>query len=460
VTESKYNLGESIYALASRLWPINRSIMGEGVRETLRIVKEFLPSLSIHEVPSGSQVFDWTIPNEWHVREAWIEGPDGRRVVDFSVNNLHLVSYSAPTNITLDLEELQAHLHSIPEQPEAIPYITSYYSSRWGFCLSHRNRLSLKPGNYRVYIDATLAPGSLSYGELVIPGATAQEVFLSTYVCHPSMANNELSGPCVATYLAKWLETLPNRRYTYRIIFIPETIGSITYLSRNLAQLKQNVIAGFNITCVGDDQCYSYLPSRAGDTLSDRAALHVLKYFAPSFKQYSYLDRGSDERQYCAPGIDLPVASIMRSKYSEYPEYHTSLDDLSLISPKGLEGGFTALRLAIEVIENNCKPIATMLGEPHLGKRGLYPTLGTKYISEEVRLMMDLLAYSDGTHTLLDIANIIKAPMWKLLPILNRLNECDLLQNLVSSEAAVSQTHFASPKSCGGSGCKGLPKTL
>lgn len=438
MTDFKSNLGQSIYDLANRLWPINRSIMGDGVRKTLNIIKELLPSLVIHEVPSGSQVFDWTIPNEWHVREAWIEGPDGRRIVDFSEHNLCLVSYSVPVNATLDLEALQTHLYSIPEQPEAIPYITSYYSSRWGFCLRHRDRLNLKPGNYRVCIDATFAPGSLSYGELVIPGTTAQEIFLSTYICHPSMANNELSGPCVATYLAKWLKTLSDRRYTYRLIFIPETIGSITYLSRNLVHLKKYVIAGFNITCVGDDRCYSYLPSRAGNTLSDRAALHVLKYFAPGFKRYSYLERGSDERQYCAPGIDLPIASIMRSKYCEYPEYHTSLDDLSLISPKGLEGGFTALRMAIEAIESNCKPMATVLGEPHLGKRGLYPTLGTKHTSEEVRLMMDLLAYSDGTHTLLDIADIIKAPVWELLPILNRLNECNLLRDLDSPEAAVS----------------------
>lgn len=231
MTELKNNLGQAMHGLAARLWPINRSVMGEGVRETLRILRELLPSLTIYEVPSGTQVFDWIIPNEWNVREAWIEGPDGKRIVDFENHNLHLVSYSLPVNLTLSLEELQAHLHSLPDQPEAIPYITSYYSPHWGFCMRHRDRMQLKPGNYHVYIDATLAPGSLTYGELVIPGGTAQEIFLSTYVCHPSMANNELSGPCVATYLARWLCELPNRRYTYRMVFIPETIGSITYLS-------------------------------------------------------------------------------------------------------------------------------------------------------------------------------------------------------------------------------------
>jgi aminopeptidase-like protein len=413
--------------------------MGEGVRQTLRILRELLPSLNIYEVPSGTQVFDWVIPNEWNVREAWIEGPDGRRVVDFAEHNLHLVSYSVPVNTMLSLEELQAHLHSLPDQPEAIPYITSYYSTQWGFCLRHCDRLQLKPGNYRVHIDSTLEPGSLTYGELLIPGETAQEVFLSTYVCHPSMANNELSGPCVATYLAKWLGELPKRRYTYRIVFIPETIGSITYLSRNLEYLKQQVIAGFNITCIGDNRCYSYLPSRSGDTLSDRAALHVLKYFAPDFKRYNYLDRGSDERQYCAPGIDLPIASIMRSKYSAYPEYHTSLDDLSLVTPDGLEGGFMALRKAIEVIECNLRPVVTMLCEPQLGKRGLYPTLSTKSTGDEVRVMMDMIAYCDGIHTLLDIAEIIKAPMWELLPIYAKLAKCGLLRDLDSTDGALKK---------------------
>ncbi len=424
------NIGESIFSLVKRLWPLNRSLTGNGVRETLHELRALLPNLQIHEVPSGTKVFDWTVPNEWNVREAWIEGPDGRRVLDFAENNLHLVSYSIPIDATLSLEELQEHLYSLPDQPNAIPYVTSYYSPHWGFCLRHSDRQKLKPGSYRAYVDATLAPGFLTYGELVIPGETGKEVFLSTYICHPSMANNELSGPCVTAYLAKWLNELPKCRYTYRVVFIPETIGSITYLSQNLDHLKQHVIAGFNVTCVGDDRCYSYLPSRAGDTFSDRVAMHVLKHIAPDFKRYSYLDRGSDERQYCAPGVDLPVATIMRSKYGEYPEYHTSLDDLTLVSPDGLEGGFTVLRKAIEVIEHNCTPQVTVLGEPQLGKRGLYPTLSTKSSSEKMRVMMDLIAFSDGTHSLLDIAEICQVPMWELVPIYQKLREHELLVDL------------------------------
>lgn len=427
------HIGEAMYALATRLWPINRSTTGDGVRETLRVLKELLPGLTLHEVPSGTRAFDWTVPNEWNVREAWVEGPDGNRVVDFAEHNLHLMGYSIPVDTVMDLEELQGYLYSIPGQPTAIPYVTSCYSERWGFCLRHEDRLRLKPGNYRVYIDTTLAPGFLTYGELIFPGETENEVFLSTYICHPSMANNELSGPCVVTYLGKWLSELPKRRYTYRIVFVPETIGSLTYLSRNIEYLRKHIIAGFNVSCIGDDRLYSYLPSRLGNTLSDNAALHVLKHLAPNFKRYSYLDRGSDERQYCAPGIDLPIATITRSKYGDYPEYHTSLDDLTLVSAKGLWGGYTVLRRAIETVEHNVVPRVTVLGEPQLGRRGLYPTLSnlsTKAARDSLkslRTMMNLIAYCDGAHSLLDIAEIIGVPMWELDPICEKLAAHDLI---------------------------------
>jgi aminopeptidase-like protein len=421
MSSSAFKIGESIHALATRLWPINRSLTGDGVRETLGVLKKLLPDLRVHEVPSGTKVFDWEIPEEWNAREAWIEGPDGRRIVDFSEHNLHLVGYSIPVDMTLSLEELQPHLHSLPELPEAIPYVTSYYSRQWGFCLPHRDRLNLKPGNYRVYIDATLATGSLTYGELVIRGETDDEVFLSTNICHPSMGNNELSGPCVTAYLGKWLSELPKLRYTYRIIFIPETIGSITYLSKNLDHLRQHVVAGFNVVCIGDSRCYSYLASRAGNTLSDEVALHVLKHIAPDFKSYSYLDRGSDERQYCAPGVDLPIATIMRSKYLKYPEYHTSLDNLSFINSEGLEGGFKVLQQAIKAIEFNCVPMVNVLAEPHLSKYGLYPKLSTLSSHDLVKPMMNLIAYSDGKHSLLDIAQILEVPIWELVPICQNL---------------------------------------
>ncbi len=422
-----------MYQWAKDLYPICRSITGAGVRETLSYIGNILPGLKIHEVASGTQVFDWTVPNEWSIREAFVKDEFGNKVIDFKKHNLHVVGYSVPVDEIMNLDELQAHLHSIPSQPDAIPYVTSYYSPRWGFCLTHNERLKLKTGNYHVYIDSTIDAGSLTYGELVIPGDSNEEIFLSTYVCHPSMANNELSGPCVTTYLAKWLSELKSRRYTYRIIFIPETIGSITYLSKNLTHLKRHVIAGFNVTCIGDDRAYSYLPSRNGRTLSDQAALHVLKHLAPNFKKYSFLDRGSDERQYCAPGVDLPIASIMRSKYCDYPEYHTSLDDLTFISPSGLEGGYSAIQKTIAVIEGNLIPQLNVICEPQLGKRGLYPLLSSKDRDSNVKIMMNVLAYCDGTNTLLDIAEIIHENMEVVVKIYQSLKNHGLVFEVTKS---------------------------
>jgi len=419
-----------MYSHVQRLFPICRSITGSGVRETLSYLGDVLPGLGVYEVPSGTKAFDWTVPDEWNIYDAYIANEDGSRIIDFKDHNLHVVGYSEPIDIWLDKDELDQHFYSLPDQPDAIPYVTSYYERRWGFCLSHNKRLSIPSGKYHAVIDSELKPGSLTYGELILPGKEACEVLLSTYICHPSMANNELSGPVVTTALAQWLENLEDRRYTYRIIFIPETIGSILYLSRNLTHLKNNVIAGFNITCIGDNRCYSYLPSRQGNTLSDLTACHVLKYIDSHFKRYTWLDRGSDERQYCAPGVDLPIATIMRSKYGEYPEYHTSLDDLNLVTPNGLEGGFRALRQTIEVIENNGYFRTKVLGEPQLGKRGLYPTISTKKSGKSVKNMMDLISYCDGSLSLLEIADIIHEPFWELLPIVDRLVSHGVLERL------------------------------
>ena len=421
-------VGAQMHDWARDLFPICRSLTGDGVRATLNYIKNLLPDLQIVSVPSGTQAFDWTVPDEWTIRDAYVLDELGSRIIDFKMHNLHLVGYSESVDQYLDLEELNKHLYSLPNQPDAIPYITSYYARRWGFCLTHEQREQLKPGRYRAVIDSDLKPGVLNYAELVLPGQSEHEVMLSTYVCHPSMANNELSGPVVTLALARWLQSLDNRRYTYRIVFVPETIGSIVYLSRNIDHLKRQVKAGFNITCIGDDRCYSYLPSRAGDTLSDRAALHVLKHIDPEFKRYNWLDRGSDERQYCAPGIDLPIATIMRSKYGQYPEYHTSLDDLSLVRPEGLKGGFNALQQAILAVENNVCPKTTVLGEPQLGKRGLYPTLSTKESYEQVRAMMDLISYCDGRHDLIEIAELIGEPIWRLVDILKPLVSHGLIE--------------------------------
>ncbi|MDB9768779.1 DUF4910 domain-containing protein [Candidatus Pelagibacter ubique] len=421
-------IGNEIHQFAKELWPINRSITGEGVRETLKKISTHLTKLDIKSVPSGTKVFDWVIPPEWYVREAYIITPDRKKICDYSINNLHLVGYSIPFRGRMKLEELQKHLHSLPEQPNAIPYITSYYKERWGFCLTQEQRDLLKDGEYEVVVNSKLFEGQLNYGELVLPGESDQEIFLSTYICHPSMANNELSGPTVATYLAKWLSELKLRRYTYRLVFIPETIGSIAYLSKNYINLKKKVIAGFNISCVGDERSYSYLPSRNGNTISDKVAKHVLKWTDPDYVSYLWLNRGSDERQYCAPGIDLPIASILRTKYGQYPEYHTSLDNLDdVVTPKGLDGGYWALRRALGLLEKNRVYKIKVLCEPQLGKRGLYPNLSTKNTGEKVMKTLNFLSYCDGEHSLIDIAEKINIPAWDLYELIETLISHDLI---------------------------------
>lgn len=421
-------IGSEIHAFAQELWGINRSITGKGVRETLSRIKKHLANLEIKSVKSGTPVFDWTTPKEWSVQEAYLVTPGGKKICDFAINNLHLVGYSTPFRGKLTLDELQDHLYSLPDQPNAIPYITSYYKERWGFCISQKERDLLEDGLYEIVIDSQLFDGVLNYGELIIKGSTDEEVFISTYVCHPSMANNELSGPTVVTFLAKWLLSQEDQKYTYRIVFIPETIGSITYLSINSEALKRNVIAGFNVTCVGDDRAYSYLPSRDGNTTSDKIAKHVLKWIDPEYVSYRWLDRGSDERQYCAPGIDLPIASIMRTKYSMYPEYHTSLDDLvNVVTEKGLDGGYWALRRSIELIEKNKTYRVNCFCEPQMGKRGLYPSLSTKKSGEEVRQMMNLISYCDGKHSLLEIAEKIDAPCWELYHLVELLCQHEVI---------------------------------
>lgn len=382
----------------------------------------------VREVPSGTQVFDWSVPKEWNIRNAWIKDSKGNKILDFKDNNLHVVGYSLPVNKKVNLEELKTIIYTQPEQPDAIPYVTSYYKERYGFCMTQNQKNNLKEDNYHIFIDSELKDGSLTYGEIIIPGDSNKEVFLSTYVCHPSMANNELSGPAVAIYLAKWLKSLPIRRYTYRIIFIPETIGSITYLSQNLEHLKKRVIAGFNISCVGDNRTFSYVASRYGNTLADKVAKNVLRFYYPEYKEYSFLKRGSDERQYNAPGVDLPVCAICRSKYGEYPEYHTSKDNLDFISPEGLAGSFDVYKQCIIALENNYKYKVKVLCEPQLGKRGLYPTISQKGSSKVVKTMTDFIAYADGNNDLIDIGNIIGVPVEELVPIIKNLIDNDLIE--------------------------------
>lgn len=445
-----------MHNLLIKLFPICRSITGNGVRETLEIIKNDILPITLYEIPSGTKVFDWTIPKEWNICNAFVADESGNKIIDFKINNLHVVGYSVPIDTYVSLSELQEHLYSLPEQPNAIPYITSYYQERWGFCISHNERLKLKEGNYHVFIDSSLKNGNLTYAECIIPGETKEEIFLSTYICHPSMANNELSGPIVTSFIGKWLMSKP-RKYTYRLIFIPETIGSITYLSQNLQFLKKNVIAGFNVSCIGDERDYSYVASRYENTFADKIASHVLSTYYKHFTKYSFLNRGSDERQYCSPGVDLPLVTLSRSKYDTFPEYHTSLDDPVLVTPKGLLGGFEFLKKCIDVIENNEIPKEhnnnikkihkkqniieektlnnkkyriTCYGEPQLGKRGLYPSLGNSSSGSSISTMMDFIAYSDGTNNLNEIGKIIGKSVQELIPIIEKLLQEDLLEEI------------------------------
>jgi len=426
-------IGDEILAFAKELYPINRSLTGEGVRDTLRRVRKHLPNLQMHEVPSGSQAFDWTIPDEWEISEAFIEDPSGRRIVDFKNHNLHVVGYSTPVDTELTLAELQQHLHSLPDKPDAIPYVTSYYADRWGFCLAHRERVQLVEGKYRAVIRSRKFRGVMNYADLVIPGTSSEEVFFSTYVCHPSMANNEISGPAVLTFLGKWLTSSP-RRYTYRLVFAPETIGAIHYTSRHLKHLKQHVVAGFNVSCVGDDRNYSYVASRWGETLADRVAKHVLPRLSSSYVQHTFLDRQSDERQYGSALVDLPYVALSRTKYGCYDEYHTSLDDFTVVTSEGLAGGFRMFKECVDALELNRVYSATIPCEPQLGKRGLYPTLGGGEVSASVDALLNVLTYCDGTTDLLAVAEVCNLSMREASDALRVLEENGLVREVDPSK--------------------------
>lgn len=419
--------GQAIYEFAERIFPICRSITGNGVRETLQIVKEYIPELQIHEVPSGTQVFDWTVPKEWNIEDAYIENSLGERIVDFKSNNLHVMGYSLPMDKYVNLDEMKEFIYTQPNQPEVIPYVTSYYKERSGFCMSQNQLDSLPEDTYHCVIKSTLIDGALTYGEVVLPGTSEKEIFFSTYTCHPSMANNECSGPSLAVGLIQWVRELENREFTYRFIFIPETIGSITYLSKHLDHMKANMYAGFNLTCVGDNRAYSFVATRYGNTITDKLLRHVLRYQTDDYKEYSFLYRGSDERQYNAPGVDLPVCSVCRTKFGDYPEYHTSSDDLTVISPEGFEGSLEVLKKCVRILEHNKKYRMRVLCEPQLGKRGLYPTVSQKGSYASVRNLTNFIAYADGKNTLLEIAELIEEDASELIEVAQKLVENELV---------------------------------
>jgi aminopeptidase-like protein len=383
--------------------------------------------MKIVEVNSGTQAFDWVIPQEWNVKDAYIADVSGNKIIDFATNNLHLMGYSIPINEILTREQLDSHLYSLEDQPNAIPYVTSYYEENWGFCLSHTQRLNLGDGPFEVVIDSELKLGSMTYGEIYIPGKSSEEILLSTYICHPSMANNELSGPVVTVALARWLKSLPSRKYSYRFIFLPETIGSIYYISQNLQNLKEKVKAGWVLTCIGDDRNYSYVPTRQGNTLTDKVSRKVLESRGFEYREYTFLDRGSDERQYCFPGVDLPIGSLMRSKYGEYTEYHTSLDNLDFVTPAGLQGGFEVVRDAINILETTKYWKINTICEPQLGKRGLYPNTSSKKSGQLVHNQMNVITYLDGLHDLEEIAGICGISVEEVDEIIARLLEAKLV---------------------------------
>lgn len=419
--------GQYMYDLAVRLFPICRSITGNGYRRSLDIIREQVPEMKVFEVPTGTQVFDWTVPKEWNIRGGWIRRKSGETVIDFRDSNLHVLGYSVPIHEMVSLGELLEHIYTQPEQPDWIPYVTSYYKERWGFCMTEHQKEQLTDDEYEVCIDSTLAEGSLTYGELIVPGETDDEIFYSTYLCHPSMANNELSGPCLMASLIRYVQSLEKRRYTYRFVIVPETIGSITYLSRHLSSMQQHVKAGFVLSCVGDNRTYSMVSTKYEDTLADRVLRNVLRFHYPDYIRYSFMKRASDERQYGSAGVGLPVCAFCRSKYHEYPEYHTSADDLSLISPEGLQGSYDVMVKVIDALEHNRYYQMTVPCEPQLGKRGLYPTISQKGTYEAFRAMQHFTAYADGRNDLIGISELIGTPVDQLIPIVAKLTEHKLL---------------------------------
>jgi aminopeptidase-like protein len=405
-------LGARMYGLVEELYPVPRSITGEGLRRTLRRLGEEAP-LALHEVPSGTPVLDWTVPREWNVREAWVAGPDGRRVIDVRDSSLHLVGYSVPVRARLPLAALRPHLHTLPEHPDWIPFRTSYYRESWGFCLRHRDLERLPEGEYEVVVDTTLADGALTYGEAVLPGETTDEVLLSTHACHPALCNDNLSGLVVCATLARLLAGCA-LRYSYRFVFVPGTIGSITWLARHEASVDR-IAHGLVVAGVGDPGPFTYKRSRRGRAEIDRVAAHVLRHAGRPHEVMDFVPWGYDERQYCSPGFDLPVGCLSRTPHGRYPQYHTSADDLALVTPAALADSLAMLLELLAVLEDNRRYRSTNpKGEPQLGRRGLFRTTGGAAGPLEELPLLWTLNLADGEHALLDVAERAGLPFAKI----------------------------------------------
>lgn len=429
------DIGKEMYELVRVLYPICRSITGNGVRETLKILQEHIP-LSIVEVPTGTKVFDWTVPREWNIKNGYVKTTSGETVVDFKNSNLHVVNYSTPVRKILPLAELKEHLYTIPEHPDWIPYRTSYYKENWGFCLSHNQFMGLKEGEYEVCIDSSLEDGHLSYGEYYLPGAVEDEVLISCHVCHPSLCNDNLSGIAVSTFLAKAMGST-NRRYSYRFLFVPGTIGPITWLALNSGRASR-IKQGLVVTGVGDGGPFTYKKSRQGNALIDKIMDHVLRHSGKPYNIIEFFPYGYDERQYCSPGFDLPVGCFMRTPHGQYPEYHTSADNLDFIGPEHLGESFSQCLTGCMILEND----RTFLNqnphcEPQLGKRGLYKPIGGDMDKARRELaLLWVLNQSDGRHSLLDIAERSGQPFASIQSAAALLADHGLLKELPVSSSA------------------------
>lgn len=424
-------IGKKIHSLASELWPITRSIAGPGNLKTLKILKKINPNLKIRGYPSRKKVYDWKIPDEWVIKDAYIQNKKKKKIVNFKNNNLHVVNFSKPIHQNISLNKLKKKIFTIKSNPKAIPYVTSYYNKTWGFCMSFEKYKSLKDKTYFVKIDSKFKKGKLNYGEIFIEGKSKKEIIISTYICHPSMANNELSGPCLSIFLSNWVRS-KKRRYSYRFLFLSETIGAISYIYHNLNKLKKNVISGLVVTCVGDEKNYSFLPSKNQNSILDKIIKEELKRNKISYKSYSWLNRGSDERQFNWPNTNLEVSSLMRSKYHEYKEYHTSLDDLkNIVTPKGFNGTFNIYKKIFLNLEKKIFPQSNHYCEPMLSKLNLYPKIGyfnrANKKKKFSKLILNILSYSDGKSSIEEIAYKCQITKNYCSNLINYLNKKKLI---------------------------------